>query len=113
MSGAAIEHLVAHEARPVAEGLRDVTLTDPAGAEQQHVPLEPDEATRRKVNDLGLWDLGVEEEIEVLQRLSMFEGCLAKPLFKHLAFSPLDFVCEQAQQKFGVCEIVIDGLGGA
>jgi hypothetical protein len=62
-----VERVVAGATRAMTERLRDVRFPDAGSADQQNVLVALDEAAGGKVDDLGLRDLRVEVEVEVLE----------------------------------------------
>ena len=89
--------LVAGEAGALAKRLRDMAFADTGGAEKQDIASAIDESAGRQIEDSRLGDLGIEVEVEILQRLLVFEVGAPDPLVEHLGFAALYFVGEQTK----------------
>lgn len=55
----------------------------------------------------------VEGEVEILDRLGVFELSAAQPQFELLGIAAFDFVMEEAKQKLLKRQAIVDGLAGA
>ena len=64
----------------------------------------------RHVEDLRLRQLGVELEVEVLERADPLEARAPDALVDLLVLSPVDLVLKQAQEKLDVGHVILDGL---
>lgn len=104
------EDLVAPSHGAVAEGLGEMGLSDARGADEEDVLVAIDEVAGGEIDDLGLWDVGVEQPVENLQGALALETRSGDALLELLAVSPLDLIAEEAQEKLPVVEVDIDGL---
>src|SRR5215472_16646163 len=83
----AVPHAVALLDGRLADGLRQMTLARAAGAEKESIFPLGNEGARGQVEDQTAVDLGIEGEIEIVQRLLRVAegGLLAPPLQQALA----------------------------
>lgn len=68
-----VDDVVADDARAVADRLREMALADAGGTDEADVLAAVDEGTGREIDALGLGYLGVESEVEILDRLRVLE----------------------------------------
>jgi hypothetical protein len=71
-------------------------FADAGLADEQHVLVALDEATRREVDDLGLGDGRIEGEVEVLEAGVVVEAGAAQPTLELLGLAALDLVGQDA-----------------
>ena len=94
----------------VAEGLGDVAFPDTGLSDETDIFSTGDESAGGKIENLGLWNLGVECKIEVFETLCMIKGRSAHSQLELSGIAALDLVGEEAKQKFGMRKAVLCGL---
>ncbi len=82
-------------------------LADPDGSDEQDRLLALDEAARGEVADLRRRDLGVEVEVEVGERLRLFEPRPLDAPRQGLVLTALDLVLEHELQELEVPELLL------
>jgi len=91
----------------MTECLGDMRLARTGAADDEDILAAPDEAARRKVDDLRLRH---QLEVEVLVRSLALEGRATQPLVEMPCVPARCFVREQTHEKLLVRELVFDGL---
>jgi hypothetical protein len=76
----------------MSQGLRDVALSNARLPKQQHVLSAFEKSASGKVECPFRWDLWVEMEVEVLERLLVLEVRSAHSLIELLCIASFDFV---------------------
>src|SRR3989442_1339898 len=89
------EDFVAAAAGFVGEGLREVALAHPGRAVHQDALVAFDELAGGEIEDLGLVELGIEAEVEALERLGGIEGGAPQAQTELALGAALDFVVQQ------------------
>ncbi len=69
-----------------------------------------EEAAGSQIQDLGLGQLGVEGEVEVVEGLARFEGGAREAQLKLLGLAALHLVGQQAVKELGGADVVVSGL---
>jgi hypothetical protein len=113
LGGGCEQDVVAGAAGAMAEGLSDVRLAGAGAANEQDVFVALDEGAGRQFDDARLGDLGVEMEIEVLERLVALERGAADALIEVLGVAALDFVREEPHEELLMGDLIVDGLSDA
>jgi hypothetical protein len=85
-------------------------LSDPSLAHDHHHLLASDEVAGGEVDDLGLRDVRVEGEVELLERLVRLEGRAPQPEIELLLIASLDLVLQRPVQELRVGQAVLHGL---
>src|SRR5438094_6217406 len=108
--GAHEEDLVATATGFMGQGLGEVALADTGRAEHQDALVARDELAGGEVEDLGLVELGIETEVEALERLGGIERGAAQAQAQLALGAPLDFVVQQHGEEVDEGGLLLDGL---
>src|SRR5690606_14440944 len=101
---------VAAPAGPQREGLGEMALAQAGSADEQDVLCARHELAGCDVEHLRLGDLGVELEVEVLERADLLEASAADTLLDLLGVAAVDLVLEQAHEELEVRQVVLGSL---
>ena len=93
--------------------MREVTLSDASGTDDENDLLPIHEVARREIDDLRSWNARIEVKIEVLQRLLVLEVGPRETEIELLSVTTRHLVVEQAVQELLVIEVFVDGLADA
>ena len=98
--GFAIDHLVALQDGGLADGLGEVAFARAAGPEKQCILAPIDEGAGGEVEDQAAVHLGIEGEVEVVERLvGIAEGGLFAAPFQQAVRAACEFVADQRGEK--------------
>ena len=108
--GGEVQHGVTSYAGTVTDGLSDMALADPGLADQAKVFVAVDKCTGGQVEDFGFGYLGIEGEIEILERLGMVEAGATESEVELFRLTAVYFVGQKPQKKLGRREVVVASL---
>src|SRR4051812_20897767 len=98
--GFAIQHFAALLNRSLSDGLRQVALSRSSGTEKQSVLAFVDEGAGGEVEDQAAIHLGIECEVEVVERaIGIAESCLFATAFEQPIGAARQFIRYQARDQ--------------
>ena len=98
--GLAVEHLVALQNGGLTDGLGQMTLARAAGPEKQRILAPIDEGAGGEIEDQAAIHLGVEGEVEVVERLvGVAEAGLLAAAFQQAVGAAGEFVGDQSREQ--------------